>query len=441
MTGAQRWEPRSVLIAATTWWPAPARLACAFAATGLGVAALCPPGHPLRKVRAVGRLFPYAALRPVDALARAVVACAPDLLVPCDDRAAEHCAALHARGDEATRALVRRSMGAPESYRLFGSRHALLQAAMREGVRVPPTELARTAADADALGLPLPWVVKSSGSWGGAGIRVVRDRTAAAAAIRALSRPLGAARALKRLVVNRDGFWIAPWLAGRTPEVVVQGFVAGTPANIAVACDRGEVLAAIAVRVLRTQGPIGPAAVAEVVEHPEMLAAARRLARRLNLSGLHGLDFMLDAAGAAWLIEMNPRATQLCHIGGGASLAAALVGRLRGAPAPRAAPAPAGARVLFFPQAWRIDPASPLLRTAAHDVPWEEPALVEDLMLPPWPNRGRLARAWQAASGARDPNGAWAGAAPVAPEGEMVEAERDAPAQRPAAVPPVRLSA
>jgi hypothetical protein len=37
---------------------------------------------------------------------------------------------------------------------------------------------------------------------------------------------------------------------------------------------------------------------------------------------------------------------------------------------------PAGERtVAFFPQEWRRDPASEPLRSAFHDVPWDDPGL------------------------------------------------------------------
>ena len=60
-----------------------------------------------------------------------------------------------------------------------------------------------------------------------------------------------------------------------------------------------------------------------MLENREMAVAAERIARRLCLSGLHGLDFMLDEDGRAHLIEINPR------FGGAASL-----GFAAGAPTP-----------------------------------------------------------------------------------------------------------
>ena len=47
----------------------------------------------------------------------------------------------------------------------------------------------------------------------------------------------------------------------------------------------------------------------------EMSNAAERIARKLKLSGTHGFDFMLeDATGSAYLIEINPRSTQVGHL-------------------------------------------------------------------------------------------------------------------------------
>lgn len=52
-----------------------------------------------------------------------------------------------------------------------------------------------------------------------------------------------------------------------------------------------------------------------LIDHSEMAQAACKLAQRLELSGFHGLDFVLEAdSGAAYLIELNPRCTQLGHL-------------------------------------------------------------------------------------------------------------------------------
>ena len=405
----------AVTITATTWWPAPARVAMAFARRGAAVRAICPAGHPLRYTRAVASCVRYPFLDPLPRLHAVIAADPAALIVPCDDRAVAHLHALHdAEPGGTVAATIRRSLGAAEHFATLRRRAALLHAAAASGIRIPRTQALASAAELDAWQAPLPWLIKTDMSWGGAGVRIVGSREEAQYAVQAMARPLGGARALKRLLINRDGFWLQPWLARFAASTIVQQYVQGTPANIAIACDDGEVLAHLAVRALATQGATGASTMVEVIEHEEMLAAARTLAKRFRLSGFHGLDFMIDGKGCAWLIELNARATQLCHIA--LDERPSLVDALATRPAISAAPAPAGTVIAFFPQAWRSEPNG-VLRSVLHDVPWEEPALVEALMSPPWPNRGLAARAWRRLLDPRGGKDAWAGAAPVpAPE-------------------------
>jgi len=126
-----------------------------------------------------------------------------------------------------------------------------------------------------------------------------------------------------------------------------------------------------------------------------MAEAATRLVRRLCLSGFCGFDFIIeDRTQAAYLIEMNARATPLCHLvlGSGRSLAAAMSARLLGLSPAKTPPAAVNDIVAYFPQAWLQEAGSELLQHAYHDVPWGEPELVRELVKPPWPERGRLAR-------------------------------------------------
>jgi hypothetical protein len=110
-----------------------------------------------------------------------------------------------------------------------------------------------------------------------------------------------------------------------------------------------------------------------------MKAAARAVVRELGLSGMCGFDFILDdASGDAYLIEINPRATQVNHLrlGAGHDLPAALRLALEGLPQP--APAPlAEVDIALFPQEWSRDHNSPhLLARGYDDVPYEEPELL-----------------------------------------------------------------
>jgi predicted ATP-grasp superfamily ATP-dependent carboligase len=141
------------------------------------------------------------------------------------------------------------------------------------------------------------------------------------------------ARAVKRALVDHDKTLLWPSLLRRQFVVNAQEFVAGREATSAVACWRGAVLASLHFEVINKRDSAGPSSVVRLVENSEMSFAAEKMVRRLNLSGLHGFDFMLEArTGNAHLIEINPRATQVGHLalGPGRDLPAALYAALSG---------------------------------------------------------------------------------------------------------------
>ena len=393
-------HPPSVLIATSTRSGAP-RVAMAFAELGCHVEAICWFRGPLARTSAVRRTHRYGPLRPLAALRRTLARMQPDLVVPCDDRAVSHLLALHdhliAAGEPVPAAVIARSLGDLAAMRAVTGRAAFAALARAAGVRAPLTlavaDIGQLRAAIGRVGLPA--MLKLDGTWGGTGVVRVDSLAEAERAFARLSARPGALRAVKRLAVNRDPFWLLPWLHGERPRVNVQAFVAGRPANCVVSCQQGEVLAIIQAEVLATRHPTGPAAVVRIVDQAEMAAAARRIVARCGMSGFCGLDFVIEeATGALHLIEMNPRITPLGHLAldRGRDPVGALVARHVGRGGPARAPTTAAEVVAFFPQAWWLDPANPDLAAAYHDVPWTEPGLVRELVrLSPW-DRGWLAR-------------------------------------------------
>ena len=146
------------------------------------------------------------------------------------------------------------------------------------------------------------------------------------------------------------------------------------------------------VEVVSADGLTGPARVVRVVHNAEMKLCAERIARRLNLSGFFGLDFVIQqGTGAAYLIEMNPRCTPLCHLrlGNGSDLIGALWAQLSGQPQPNVRPVTENDMIAYFPQAMQAN--SEFLQTSFHDVPQAEPDLMHEF-LEPWPERSLLFR-------------------------------------------------
>ncbi|HLY57204.1 MAG TPA: ATP-grasp domain-containing protein, partial [Stellaceae bacterium] len=393
-------ERATILIVSSCWWAFPARLAMAFAELGYRVDAICPAHHPLLKTGSVHAVHRYGILRPLRALTGAIASSNPVLIVPCDDRAVMHLHWLHTALRSSAGPiphLIERSLGSKDSFGIADRRSDLIRIARDEGIRCPqmlpvakPEQL-RSALE--QVGLPA--VMKVDGSWGGLGVSVVHSSAEAERVLAASSRRTDALQALKRWIVDRDPFSLLPFVTRARPVVNVQAFVAGRPANSAVACWNGEVLAAITAEVVQARDERGASTVVRIVDNREMAEASARLVRRLGLSGFCGFDFVLDdRAGAAHLVEMNARSTPISHLalGGDRNLVASMAARLGGQPVPAPARAIHDDLVAFFPQAWLLEPGSELLHLGHHDVPWAEAGLIRELIQAPWPERGRLAR-------------------------------------------------
>lgn len=370
-----------VLLTTSVGWPSVARLAHGFAAAGCSIEAHAPQDSTIFASRYVGARYPYKALSPQASLRAAIEKASPDLLVACDDRAVAQILALH-DGEKARKsaisALIATSLGEPSAYRGMMSRNGFMQRAKSLGIRIPETRQISNLADLDLFlsetGLPV--VLKADGSWGGDGVVVARTRAEACVAFTRLGARPSRLRSLARAVRRKDAHYFRAALAPKPAIVSAQSFVVGRPAASAFACWKGEIVGAIYYDVLIAQGEIGPPNVIRRVKCPQMEHATRTIARHYGLSGIHGMDFLRDPTGAVHLIEINPRATQgsTLPFGPGADLPAALANCLQ---------APAGIRpaiendvVAIFPREWQRDPASPWLRTAHHDVPWDDPAVL-----------------------------------------------------------------
>lgn len=382
-----------VLLAETSRLPCIALFAMDLAKAGCNVSFVCPSRHPVLKTRAVSQTFPYSGLRPLKSLKAAIEATDPDIIIPCEDRAVGQLHELHAQagrlgssGRELV-ALIEKSLGPPESYPIVTNRYDLLRIAREEGLRVPDTERINSMADLETWHRQhaFPWVLKADGTNGGYGVRIVHTLRQAEQFVTELSRFYRLGRAIKRIGVNRDAFWLRPWWDGIKPSAIAQSYIDGRPANCAVVCWQGKVLAGLGVDVLMAAGTTGPAAVVRVADNPDMMLCAERIAARLNLSGFFGLDFMVEnETGLTWLIEMNPRPTRVSRIqlGKKRDQIGAIYAQLSGQPFRDLPPVTENKMIAYYPDAW--DLKSEFLESSYHDIPEGGPELLQELRRP-WP--------------------------------------------------------
>jgi hypothetical protein len=390
-------------MASSMWWPASARLASAMVCRGCDVSAICPPGHPLRYLSDVRRIYEIRGLRSRTSLLSAIRDAKPDFIVPCDDRVVSQLHELFSLHEE-LRPLIAYSLGAARGFDIADSRSALLKIAADLGIRVPGGASIATEAEAKRSFqrfAPVA-VMKLDGTHGGEGVRIVRSADEAAAAFRSLRLSTGMLTAAHRLLIHGDQ--LAPWSWTRRTraELTIQEYIQGTPANNMVACWQGETLGEVGVAAVSCQGPTGSANVVRRINNPEMARAAQRIAAHLGASGFFGLDFIIDErSGEPYLIEMNPRCTQLGHLEfpDRASLASALCERITGQHTPGPRLPIRNELIAFFPQAWRSSTRGDAWYSSFQDVPWEEKSLVEYLMLEPWPKRRWQVRVYRSLRG------------------------------------------
>ena len=364
---------------------------------GCRVAAVCPEGHPLTFVSGMDHVGHYRGIRSLSSLLRSFSEWPPDVVIPCDDGVVAQLHELHRR-EPTLRDLIERSIGSPDGFSIVRSRFQLLNTAENLGIRVPRTIRVRSAQDL------VTWhqdhgsvgVLKVDGECGGNGIRFARALDESLAAWRDLSVRPTAAQAWKRLVIDRDplALWMRSTRGGR--EVTIQEFIPGRPANSMLLSRQGQVISQASVLVVASDGPTGAATIIRQVDDRRMAHAGELLAAKLKLSGFFGLDFMIEAdTGNPCLIEMNPRCTQLGHLdfAGKGSLTDAFTADLKGEPNRHLLQPIGPGTIALFPQAFtKVASQNPHLDSSYHDIPWEEPRLVDELMLAPWPMRRWPAR-------------------------------------------------
>ncbi len=376
-----------VLVAATSRWFTTSRIVMALSGVGCTVDAVCPPRHPLLKTSAVRSWYAYRGLAPRISLTHAVVASKPDLILPVDDLAVRELHDLYENSVEDNRAgvmlrgLIERSLGAPEGFPVVRSRSALIDLARQEHVRAPITEVVSSADHLEdwISRNGLPTVLKANGTAGGEGVRIARSWEQAEQSFRALQAPPLLKQAMERALLHLDTKLVRAALFRRRSTVNAQAFVSGQDATSLIACWKGEVLGELHFEVLQEKHRHGPATVVRLIENSEMSAAAGKIVRRLGISGFCGFDFVIEErTGDAYLLEMNPRVTQVAHLalGPGRDLPAALYAVLTGTALKTSTSVTDQKTIALFPQEWLRSPKSPYLESAYHDVPWGEPDLI-----------------------------------------------------------------
>ena len=368
-------RPRA-LILSTTSWPPIGRTSLELVKTGFDVASLSPRKSLVRSVSEIFCHYKYRSWMPLRSITRAINTWQPDVVFCADDKALNHLCVLHARtsgrhndDNQRLEKLIRVSLGDPNAIVTCSIKSELITEAQSLGLRCPRTLIAPDDRNLKSVPpeLEYPFIVKDDRSWGGLGVRVAANYDQYRSAIRMLR---------KCYPPRHHG---TGKLAGRY-KLTLQEKIVGRPATCAAVCYEGEVLAAHSVEVLECMREFGPASLVRFIDHPEIKKATEVIVTHFHLSGFIGIDFIIDKENRAWLLEVNPRITPMCHLRANdkESLSSAIYTRLTGRrPLENPAPFEKGA-IALFPQELirRFENKHPSLSFHYHDVPWEEPLFV-----------------------------------------------------------------
>jgi hypothetical protein len=380
-------DPRVLLFAIQTSHAGSCRLPKAFKEAGFRVGVLGLRRSLLHATRHADEKFRLPARRfePLIryGLARAFGNFRPDIIVPCDERAVSVVnywvadAARAATLPPGLRECLDRSLGGLERLPERASKLTTLELARSIGLRTPgeivvtdPAECRQAAA---TFGYPV--MLKLSHGAGGNGVRLCETPDQLDRAFRDYAHGRSVVKAWRRQLLRREWF-------GSQFDIVVQEFIHGRPAMSCVAALGGRALAVATGFAEEVTEPMGPASVVRVVDIPQIRQMTERMVTAFGASGFLSFDFIVDDSGDAVLLECNPRPTQIMHLGNlaGVDLARSFLLALRGGCEAPCEFARGERETAFFPQEWKRNPENPILATAFHDVPWEDPALLQAIL-------------------------------------------------------------
>ena len=160
--------------------------------------------------------------------------------------------------------------------------------------------------------------------------------------------------------------------AGGGDGIHFQRYVAGEPMScLFLAAGEGAAVLGHSRQIVRPlgrrpfvfRGGVGPVPL-EARGQASLAGAATALTRAFGLRGLNGIDYVLDAAGTPWVLELNPRPTAAIQLFGAAfegglmrAHVEACAGRLR-PPVPSGVGGVRGYETVFARRAGRLDEAA-----------------------------------------------------------------------------------
>jgi biotin carboxylase len=366
------------------------RLPAAFKASGFQVAALCHADSYLAQTKYLDQRIPWtfwnrsSILAKIFKIIQVLESLQPDLVIPADE---ETILLLHQALKLASFSKVYKLSQRVLENSLFNSQYlektvvkdAFINFAAKLGIRVPQNNVIHSREEALEIAskLTFPLVLKQAVGSSGRQVRIYDQMGDLATDLEKLFH-LAFLRKGKREV--------EAWLKNPLSKVdnfwSIQEYIQGDTAMFVFLAQKGKILGSLPLYKKQTfPDETSPSSVIQSFECPEMVAFAEKLVQKIEFNGFGSIDFIMDAkTERPYVIEFNPRPVPACHLGKQFNvdfcqlLADSLQGRSL-APSKLIAPH----TVALFPNEYCRDPESPYLKTAFHDVPWEDQGLMAAL--------------------------------------------------------------
>jgi hypothetical protein len=384
-----------ILIVSLEDWPVIARMPKSLQKAGFKVGVLCQAKSYLASTRYVDKLFPCCSKRFGSRIFRQLLEInrtwKPLRILPGDDRTVLFIQSIINQYKDTTHASIsllieklNDSMGNLDWIHVATSKQLTLKCAGELGIRTPrfeeTTSLDKALVFAEKTGWPV--VLKKSTSWGGGGTKVCKNAAELTTAYLKYSESYQWIGALKRAVIQARGWNLSEKWFPADLSFTVNEFITGTTAMVSVTASHGKILASTAVLKIRTYpGSTGPSSVVRFIRNEEMIDAVTKLIQHWKASGFFGFDFMLKPRGEAYLIECNPRVITLATMDelSGSNHCMNYYRDLAGLMIVPETP-PIVTNVCIFPNEWNRNSESNFLYDSYHNVPWDDPKLLQRLI-------------------------------------------------------------
>lgn len=278
--------------------------------------------------------------------------------------------------------VLERSLGDLHQFGRLASKRTLQDLALELGIRTPEDRVitGREGAFQYAEEHGYPVVLKHEFNSGGTGVWICEHAAALQSALDEALRP-AKKRPFRRMLLDiarRAAFAPAGDARG---SLSIQRYIHGkTIIHNFVALNGQRVAGVTAENLFNHPAPTGPCSVVRPIENAEVNQAACAVVQQAGYSGFGCFDFILEeGTNAAYLLECNTIPCNVAHVGDilGSDLCAGLYATMTGTKRlPDRAPQ-SGRTVALFPQELRRDAHSANVMRFYHDVPADDPELLD----------------------------------------------------------------